>query len=48
MATNLTWGEGEPNNYGGDEDCTLLGWKSIGIADMPCLNRYPYICEKVL
>ncbi|XP_044316117.1 hepatic lectin-like [Drosophila rhopaloa] len=39
----LTWNKGEPNNYGGNENCVNI-WNGI-MNDIPCeLQRY-YICQ---
>ncbi|KAK3741472.1 hypothetical protein RRG08_014476, partial [Elysia crispata] len=36
---------GEPNNYGGDEDCVINNFNSR-LNDIPCYFRYPAICER--
>ncbi|XP_039265231.2 C-type lectin mannose-binding isoform-like isoform X2 [Styela clava] len=43
------WYTGEPNDYGGNEDCGTLaqgtGWK---MNDSPCDHSYAYLCERQL
>ena len=39
------WGTGEPNSYGGNEDCLLANWGSTGTwNDGSCNNQERYIC----
>ena len=38
------WKRGEPNNWGGREDCIYVRggqWQ-----DVPCTGSYPFICKK--
>jgi hypothetical protein len=38
---------GEPNNYGGEEDCTTMSWddeSSHGWNDLTCGSEMPFIC----
>ncbi|KAL6455524.1 hypothetical protein MHYP_G00360640 [Metynnis hypsauchen] len=46
------WFKGEPNDYGGNEDCAVSGYKGAGServstwADFPCNHLVVGICEK--
>ncbi|XP_058240226.1 macrophage mannose receptor 1-like [Hemibagrus wyckioides] len=45
IASNLPWGSGAPNNYGGVENC------AVGIGpfnDVPCTNMYYFFCHTIL
>ena len=41
-----SWGRGEPDDYGGGEDCVIS--RGDGWNDAPCAAQHPWICEKVL
>lgn len=44
----VTWFPGEPNQYGGNEDCANIKGKMdnrLLLNDAPCTTYYPYICE---
>ncbi|XP_044739230.1 hemolymph lipopolysaccharide-binding protein-like [Chrysoperla carnea] len=38
------WAPGQPNNYGGNEQCGSL-WRKGGLTDFPCATSSPFICE---
>ncbi|MFZ5477905.1 MAG: MopE-related protein, partial [Myxococcota bacterium] len=45
-STYTNWRTGEPNDYGGAEDCVI--WKDDGGGgwnDKSCADRLPYVCE---
>ncbi|KAL6455525.1 hypothetical protein MHYP_G00360650 [Metynnis hypsauchen] len=50
--TTKFWFKGEPNDYGGNEDCAVTGYKGAGServsiwADFPCNHPVVGICEK--
>jgi len=41
------WYHGEPNNYGGHEDCMIM-WQSRRFQwnDEPCSRHYCFVCER--
>jgi hypothetical protein len=41
------WGEGEPNDAGGLEDCAELGFETGLWNDLPCTDLRAYVCEAV-
>merc|ERR1740121_2734323 len=42
--SRIPWHEGEPNNMGGKEKCTVLHRK--GLLDIPCTDwANPYVCS---
>jgi hypothetical protein len=43
--TFSAWGNGEPNNSGGNEDCANLYTNGFW-NDLPCNGNHPVICEK--
>ncbi|KAK0150630.1 C-type lectin domain family 4 member M [Merluccius polli] len=45
IMTSSFWLSGEPNDYGGAEDCVST-WED-GWNDAPCAYQYHWICEKV-
>lgn len=45
----VNWGQDEPNNYDGDEDCGALFYddeRGYGVNDVKCYRFLPYICER--
>uniref|UniRef100_A0A9J8CRK1 C-type lectin domain-containing protein n=1 Tax=Cyprinus carpio carpio TaxID=630221 RepID=A0A9J8CRK1_CYPCA len=41
------WKAGEPNNVGGNEDCTITELKAQGLwHDNPCKNQFPFVCHE--
>ncbi|XDV19169.1 hypothetical protein PO909_024707, partial [Leuciscus waleckii] len=41
------WASGEPNNNGGNENCTMLNPNALGQwRDVSCNNRYPFVCHE--
>ena len=42
------WGDGEPNNKGGEEHCVdIFGWRGgAKLNDVPCTYKRPFVCEK--
>ena len=41
------WHEGEPNDWGGKEDCAALNWHgSVKWNDIGCDSRFGFICER--
>ena len=47
----VNWGCGEPNDHGGSEDCTQIGWgtgnfQSTRWNDDSCGKNFHYICQK--
>nr|XP_022336336.1 macrophage mannose receptor 1-like isoform X2 [Crassostrea virginica] len=42
----LHWGNGEPNNYRGNEDCGAIFTTTSFWNDYPCSNRNGFICKK--
>ncbi len=41
------WVPGEPNNFWGNEDCTVDGWDNTGRwNDYDCNNKHAFICER--
>uniref|UniRef100_A0A8C2Q1J1 C-type lectin domain-containing protein n=1 Tax=Cyprinus carpio TaxID=7962 RepID=A0A8C2Q1J1_CYPCA len=41
------WKAGEPNNDGGNEDCTITELKAQGLwHDNPCKNQFPFVCHE--
>ncbi|XP_073730767.1 uncharacterized protein [Misgurnus anguillicaudatus] len=42
--TSSFWRSGEPNSFGGDEDCVVF--ESTGWGDYPCFHNYKWICER--
>eukprot|EP01084_Bolivina_argentea_P214322 363858_1 len=43
-ANDPHWYPGQPNNYGGEQDCADL-WSSNGFTDRPCDNTYTFLCN---
>lgn len=41
------WANGEPNNAGNNENCTAQNSDHLW-CDLPCTNKMPFICHKVL
>uniref|UniRef100_A0A673IGG4 C-type lectin domain-containing protein n=1 Tax=Sinocyclocheilus rhinocerous TaxID=307959 RepID=A0A673IGG4_9TELE len=39
------WDTGEPNNYGGGENCTAVNAQGKWI-DVSCTNQYPFVCHE--
>ncbi|XP_077968708.1 uncharacterized protein LOC120334845 isoform X1 [Styela clava] len=39
------WKPGQPNNYGGKENCLLIGRNSYQWVDSPCYDQLFYICQ---
>ena len=40
------WAAGEPNNWGGREDCAHYSWhKNYQWNDVPCDRKMKYVCE---
>ncbi|XP_041377009.1 mannose-binding protein C-like [Gigantopelta aegis] len=48
VATFLKWMSGEPNSYGGNEDCALVKTSIGSFLDFSCTRSRKFICEKVL
>ncbi|XP_076874415.1 C-type lectin domain family 4 member E-like [Brachyhypopomus gauderio] len=51
--TSEYWWKQEPNDYGGNEDCAITGYKTatdsvLTWADYPCQHHVVGICEKML
>uniref|UniRef100_W5KJH9 C-type lectin domain-containing protein n=1 Tax=Astyanax mexicanus TaxID=7994 RepID=W5KJH9_ASTMX len=51
VLTTEFWWTGEPNDYGGDEDCVITGFHNARFgsstwADYPCHHSEFWICEK--
>ncbi|KAL1276649.1 hypothetical protein QQF64_036272 [Cirrhinus molitorella] len=43
------WKSGEPNNYGGGENCTVIKPNAQGQwHDYPCNNQIPFVCHEAL
>ncbi|XP_078392737.1 hepatic lectin-like [Cetorhinus maximus] len=38
------WGQGEPNNWNGNENCAII--KTRGWNDYSCSDQFRFICEK--
>jgi glucan biosynthesis protein C len=46
LVSHEPWHEGEPNNWGGLEDCAALNWGGVvKWNDLPCDARLGFICE---
>jgi len=43
-----SWYSGEPNNYGGNEDCTIWSKPHNGLGDDRCYTNYKGLCETLL
>ena len=43
----IYWGNGEPNNYHGQEDCVAMLKISGKWNDNHCSSKKPYICKSV-
>ena len=41
----MPWCAGEPNNFGGDEQCLAINLCAGGLNDENCGASFPYICE---
>uniref|UniRef100_A0A8C1L239 C-type lectin domain-containing protein n=1 Tax=Cyprinus carpio TaxID=7962 RepID=A0A8C1L239_CYPCA len=42
------WMSGEPNNQGGDDNCTVIDPNAQGQwNDIRCINQYPFVCHEV-
>ena len=39
------WQDGEPNNSDGEEDCVELSRSATAWNDVPCKQRFPWVCE---
>ncbi|KAK3522999.1 hypothetical protein QTP86_010504 [Hemibagrus guttatus] len=46
IASNLPWGSGEPDNYGGVENCAIV-FKGL-LHDVRCTNLYYFFCHTIL
>ncbi|KAI5087594.1 C-type mannose receptor 2-like [Silurus meridionalis] len=46
IASNLKWIPGEPNNYGGNENCGVVNNGLFG--DVPCSNIFFFFCDTSL
>uniref|UniRef100_A0A8C2F8Y9 C-type lectin domain-containing protein n=1 Tax=Cyprinus carpio TaxID=7962 RepID=A0A8C2F8Y9_CYPCA len=41
------WDTVEPNNWGGNENCTVVKLNAQGKwNDVPCTNQYPFVCHE--
>ena len=40
------WGNNEPNNKNGNEDCVILSTRNNIWNDAPCTGTFAYICKK--
>ena len=39
------WKSGQPDDYGGKEDCILYSWNPPQWNDLECEESHPYICQ---
>ena len=44
-ATYTHWNTGEPNDAGGNEDCTMMLSSDGKWNDLACFNSFKYLCE---
>lgn len=44
----VNWGKGEPNDYGGDENCVEMQSRSGQWNDLSCSRYRQYMCKKKL
>ena len=42
------WAEGEPNNYGGNEDCIEVGWGNNIWNDVRCDVKLEFVCKAII
>ncbi|XP_039662058.1 galactose-specific lectin nattectin-like [Perca fluviatilis] len=42
------WNAGEPNNYGGAENCLTMNWDGANWNDLACTNQNSFVCSKNL
>ena len=40
------WGPSQPNNVGGNEDCTVVT-EAKTLYDYPCTRMYAFVCQKL-